>query len=88
MEIKQGYISLPKRRAPRTDVKYPFRALKPGDYLDPPFKWGEAHRVKSAVAYYNSHHGTGLTINSFPEGTPGHPYPHLVVGRPEVPLTK
>ena len=78
-KIKTGYI----RAAPIRVRKYPFDTLKEGQYFDHPFPMEEAARVKYAMENYRRKHGVPLHINRYPNGTPAHQFPHVIVGWPQ-----
>jgi hypothetical protein len=81
-KISKGYV-------PSSDLvsymsrRYPFRAMKEGDFIDTPYPLAERKEVVSAVGYYNRRYKLGLVISYFSKGTKECPEPHMIVGRPK-----
>ncbi len=74
--VKKPYI----KAGPEKRRKYPFDQIEEGGYLDPPFKWEDANRVKYAMQKWNHTHKACLHMSRYPKGTAAHPEPHVVVG--------
>jgi hypothetical protein len=81
-KIRKGYVALPKTRREILNRKYPFRLLKEGDYLDPPWPIEELHRVRSAVRHWNRTRDARLFVNVHPDGFGTHG-PCVQVGWPK-----
>jgi hypothetical protein len=80
--IRQGYVAIPKTPGELMARKYPFRLLKEGDYLDPPWPLADLHRVRAAVRYWNKRHNGRLYANVHPDGLGEHG-PCVQVGWPK-----
>ena len=84
--IKKGYVALAKSRREILNRKYPFRLLKEGEYLDPPWPIGELHRVRSACRHWNRTRNACLHVNVHPDGYLDHG-PCVQVGWPKGAVT-
>ena len=74
-KVKSGYVPYTPPRRVVLSRKYPFAALKPGGFLDPPYPLEERERVKQAVRYYNKTKKGCLHVSVTPDG--------VVVGWPK-----
>ena len=79
--IKPGYVAIGKTRKEILSSRYPFRLLKEGDYIDPPWPLQDLQRVRSAVRTWNQKRQGCLHVSVYQDGLNGHG-PCVVVGWP------
>jgi hypothetical protein len=80
--IEKGYVSAPRPKSFFLSRKYPFKLLKEGCFISPPYEWAEKDRLRSAVRYWNHKHKACLEISYHPDGWEKSKEPCLRVGWP------
>ena len=80
--IEKGYVSAPRPQSYFLSRKYPFKLLKEGCFIAPPYPWGDIDRLRSAVRYWNKKHKACLEISYHPDGWEKVKEPCLRVGWP------